>query len=128
MSNHQFVALVSLLFSFPVFGDDLFRGNIDAINKAGKPMTWQFDVAYSIDESMSLNGNLTVWGASPCKGPQKIEGFSDGNTIEFKVIESSMKGCGGNQFIGKVKSDSIVGKYFFQGIFHEVIFKKQMAK
>ena len=124
MSKHLLIALVSMILTFPVYGDDLYRGNIEALNKAGKPMTWQFDVVYSVDESMSLNGNLTVWGAGPCKGPQKIEGFSDGDVVEFKVLEGSIKDCGGNQFVGKRKSDALVGKYYFQGKFHEVSFKK----
>ena len=119
------LVIASLAISTFAFAADTYRGNLESTNKVGKTVNWQFDLTYQAKDNKDITGTLRVWGAGPCQGDQPIEGFINDSAIEFKVAEHPVVGCGGNKFVGKIEPDALVGKYFFQGKFHEVTLKKQ---
>ena len=122
--KHLLVTL-SLMISTLAFASNTYLGSLESTNKVGRTVDYQINLTYQVKENKGLTGTFRVWGAGPCQGDQPIEGFINDSAIEFKVAQHPVLGCGGNKFVGKIESDALVGKLFFQGKFHDITLKKQ---
>jgi hypothetical protein len=111
--------------STTVFASDIYKTQIESLNRVGRSVTWEIELTIDKKGKEEISGLLKIWGAGPCNGSQPIKGVLVNDNLTFKVIEHEVKGCGNNTFNGKLEPSAIIGKLFFNGKFHDVVFAKQ---
>ncbi len=125
MKISKFLASFFVLVTNTVFANDTYQTQIESFNRVGRSVNWDIELTLNQKELNEISGTLRVWGAGPCNGYQAIKGTLLNNNLEFKVSDHEVKGCGKNTFHGKFEPNTITGKLFFNGIFHDVVFKKK---